>query len=87
MLWMILTLMVALAAVGLAAPLIRRHDAARAARGSVVEVLKGQLGEIEAQARNGGADAARPLLEALDDDVAAAIQALRTLAGEEHVAV
>ena len=53
MLWMILTLMVALAAVGLAIPLIRRHDAARQARGSVVEVLKAQLGEIEAQAATG----------------------------------
>jgi cytochrome c-type biogenesis protein CcmH len=53
MLWMILTLMVALAAVGLAIPLIRRHDAARIARGSVAEVLKGQIGEIEAQAAAG----------------------------------
>lgn len=53
MLWMILTLMVALAAVGLAIPLVRRHDAARTARGSVAEVLKGQLGEIEAQAASG----------------------------------
>jgi cytochrome c-type biogenesis protein CcmH len=53
MLWMILTLMVALAAVGLAIPLIRRHDTARTARGSVVEVLKGQIGEIEAQAAAG----------------------------------
>ena len=53
MLWMILTLMVALAAVGLAVPLIRRHDDARRARGSVVEVLKAQLGEMEAQAATG----------------------------------
>ncbi|THD65240.1 c-type cytochrome biogenesis protein CcmI [Phenylobacterium sp.] len=53
MLWMILTLMVALAAVGLAIPLVRRHDAARTARGSVAEVLKGQIGEIEAQAATG----------------------------------
>ncbi|HZZ31136.1 MAG TPA: c-type cytochrome biogenesis protein CcmI [Phenylobacterium sp.] len=53
MLWMILTLMVALAAVGLAIPLVRRHDAARTARGSVAEVLQGQLGEIEAQAAAG----------------------------------
>ena len=53
MLWMILTLMVALAAVGLAIPLIRRHDDARRARGSVVEVLKAQLGEIETQAATG----------------------------------
>ncbi|HEY3950672.1 c-type cytochrome biogenesis protein CcmI [Phenylobacterium sp.] len=53
MLWMILTLMAALAAVGLAIPLVRRHDAARVARGSTAEVLKGQLGEIEAQAATG----------------------------------
>jgi cytochrome c-type biogenesis protein CcmH len=53
MLWMILTLMVALAAVGLAVPLIRRHDDARRARGSVAEVLKAQIGEIEAQAATG----------------------------------
>lgn len=53
MLWMILTLMVALAAVGLAVPLIRRHDEARRARGTVAEVLKAQLGEIEAQAAAG----------------------------------
>lgn len=53
MLWMILTLMVALAAVGLAVPLIRRHDDARRARGSVTEVLKAQIGEIEAQAATG----------------------------------
>jgi cytochrome c-type biogenesis protein CcmH len=53
MLWMILTLMVALAAVGLAVPLIRRHDDTRRARGSVAEVLKAQIGEIEAQAATG----------------------------------
>ena len=67
MLWMILTLMVALAAVGLAIPLIRRHDAARQARGSVAEVLKGQLGEIEAQAAAGALPAAEA--EALKADV------------------
>jgi cytochrome c-type biogenesis protein CcmH len=67
MLWMILTLMVALAAVGLAIPLIRRHDDARRARGSVAEVLKAQLGEIEAQAATG---ALPPLeAEALKSDV------------------
>ena len=53
MLWMILTLMTVLAAVGLAIPLIRRHDAQRAPRNDVVEVLKGQLGEIESQAAQG----------------------------------
>jgi cytochrome c-type biogenesis protein CcmH len=67
MLWMILTLMVALAAVGLAIPLIRRHDDARRARGSVVEVLKGQIGEIEAQAAAGALPPAEA--EALKTDV------------------
>src|SRR5581483_6625444 len=51
MLWMVLTLMVALAAVGLTVPLVRRHEARRGA--GVVEVLKAQLGEIEAQAAIG----------------------------------
>ncbi|MGZ3375017.1 MAG: c-type cytochrome biogenesis protein CcmI [Phenylobacterium sp.] len=67
MLWTILTLMVALAAVGLAIPLIRRHDDARRARGSVVEVLKAQLGEIEAQAATGALPPAEA--EALKGDV------------------
>ena len=67
MLWMILTLMVALAAVGLAIPLIRRHDDARRARGTVVEVLKAQLGEIEAQAATGALPGAEA--EALKTDV------------------
>jgi cytochrome c-type biogenesis protein CcmH len=67
MLWMILTLMVALAAVGLAIPLIRRHDDARRARGSVTEVLKAQLGEIEAQAATGALPPAEA--EALKGDV------------------
>jgi cytochrome c-type biogenesis protein CcmH len=67
MLWMILTLMVALAAVGLAVPLIRRHDDARRARGSVAEVLKAQLGEIEAQAATGVLPPAEA--EALKTDV------------------
>jgi cytochrome c-type biogenesis protein CcmH len=67
MLWMILTLMVALAAVGLAIPLIRRHDDARRARGSVAEVLKAQLGEIEAQAATGALPSEEA--EALKTDV------------------
>lgn len=53
MLWMILTLMTVLAAVGLAIPLIRRRDAARAERMDAVGVLKVQLGELEAQAEAG----------------------------------
>ncbi|WP_296599967.1 c-type cytochrome biogenesis protein CcmI [Phenylobacterium sp.] len=50
---MILTLMTVLAAVGLAIPLVRRRDAARAQRADAVSVLKDQLGEIEAQAASG----------------------------------
>jgi cytochrome c-type biogenesis protein CcmH len=53
MLWMILTLMTALAAVGLAIPLVRRYDARRQPRNDSVETLKGQIGEIEAQAAAG----------------------------------
>lgn len=53
MLWMVLTLMTVLAAVGLAVPLVRRRDAARASRADAVAVLKDQLGEIEAQAAAG----------------------------------
>src|SRR5215472_4748810 len=51
MLWMVLTLMVALAAVGLTAPIVRRHEARRGA--GALDVLKAQLGEIEAQAALG----------------------------------
>lgn len=54
MLWMILTLMTVLAAVGLAVPLIRKHDAARSARSDTLTVLKAQLGELEAQSASGG---------------------------------
>lgn len=53
MLWMVLTLMTVLAAVGLAIPLVRRRDAAKAARADTVSVLKAQLGELEAQAEAG----------------------------------
>ena len=67
MLWMILTLMTVLAAVGLAIPLIRRADAARAGRADAVSVLKEQLGEIEAQASAGAI--AEPEAEALKVDL------------------
>ena len=67
MLWMILTLMTVLAAVGLAIPLIRRRDAARARRADSVTVLKDQLGEIEAQAASGVL--AAPEAEALKSDL------------------
>lgn len=58
MLWMVLTLMTVLAAVGLAIPLVRRRDAARAQRADTVTVLKAQLDEIEAQAAAGSIEAA-----------------------------
>ena len=67
MLWMILTLMTALAAVGLAIPLIRKRDAARTPRNAVVEVLKSQLGEIDAQAQAGALPTEEA--EALKSDV------------------
>lgn len=67
MLWMVLTLMTVLAAVGLAVPLVRRRDAARAARADAVTVLKDQLGEIEAQAAAGAI--AAPEAEALKSDL------------------
>jgi len=67
MLWMILTLMTVLAAVGLAIPLVRRRDAAREARADAVTVLKDQLGEIEAQAAAGAL--AEPEAEALKSDL------------------
>jgi len=67
MLWMILTLMTVLAAVGLAIPLVRRRDAARAQRADAVTVLKDQLGEIEAQAATGAL--AQPEADALKSDL------------------
>ena len=67
MLWTLLTLMTALAAVGLAVPLLRRYDAARSPRNDTVEVLRAQLGDIDAQASEG---ALRPdEAEALKADV------------------
>jgi len=67
MLWMILTLMTVLAAVGLAIPLIRRRDAAAARRSDAVAVLKDQLGEIEAQAASGALG--EPEADALKTDL------------------
>jgi cytochrome c-type biogenesis protein CcmH len=48
-LWLILTAMLVLAAVGLTVPLVRRYDSRRA-RGGNVAVLKEQLGELDARA-------------------------------------
>ncbi len=67
LLWMILTLMTVMAAVGIAIPLLRRRDAVQAERDDAVTVLKGQLGEIEAQAAAGGL--AEPEAEALKSDL------------------
>ena len=67
MLWMILTLMTVVAAVGLAIPLIRRRDAQRDARNDTLGVLKDQLGELEAQAQAGVI--AEPEAEALKSDL------------------
>ncbi|TAJ73957.1 MAG: c-type cytochrome biogenesis protein CcmI [Phenylobacterium sp.] len=67
MLWMILTLMTVLAAVGLAIPLVRRRDAARTQRADAVTVLKDQLDEIEAQAAAGALP--QPEAEALKTDL------------------
>ncbi|HEY5070513.1 MAG TPA: c-type cytochrome biogenesis protein CcmI [Caulobacteraceae bacterium] len=47
--WIILTLMIALAAIGVTIPLVRRHDARRGRTGAV-EVLREQLADIDAQA-------------------------------------
>ena len=66
-LWMILTLMAVMAAVGLAIPLIRRRDAARATGNDSLGVLKAQLGEIETQAATGVLEA--PEAEALKSDL------------------
>ncbi|HET6969932.1 MAG TPA: c-type cytochrome biogenesis protein CcmI [Phenylobacterium sp.] len=66
MLWMVLTLMTVLAAVGLAVPLIRRRDAAPG-RQDALSVLKDQLGEIEAQAEAGALS--QPEAEALKSDL------------------
>ncbi len=49
MLWILLTLMTTVAAVGLTFPLVRRHEARRG-QGGAVEVLKDQLADLDAQA-------------------------------------
>lgn len=67
MLWMVLTLMTVLAAVGLAVPLLRRRDAAQAARQDTLTVLKSQLSDLEAQAEAGAL--AAPEAEALKADL------------------
>ena len=51
-LWIVLTVMTAVAAAGLAIPLVRRHETSRA-RDSVVSVLEAELRDIDAQAARG----------------------------------
>ena len=46
-LWIILTVMIALAAVGLTIPLVRRYE--QRPQVKTVDILKGQLGEVDAQ--------------------------------------
>lgn len=67
LLWMILTVMTVLAAVGIAIPLLRRRDAVEVPRDDAVTVLKDQLGEIEAQAATGAL--AAPEADALKSDL------------------
>ena len=51
-LWIVLTLMIALAVCGITIPLVRRHDLARE-RGTNVDVMKSQLAEIDIQLASG----------------------------------
>ena len=62
MLWMVLTLMTVLAAVGLAIPLIRRRDAARAGRADTVTVLN--LGRVLVEGTPSEAFARQEVVEA-----------------------
>ena len=67
LLWMILTLMTVVAAVGVAIPLLRRRDAVQVERDDALAVLKSQLGEIETQAASGAVSDAEA--EALKSDL------------------
>lgn len=67
MLWIYLTLMTVLAAIGLAFPLIRRRDAKASSRLDAVGVLQSQLNELEAQSKSGAI--AEPEAEALKSDL------------------
>lgn len=52
-LWIMLTLMVALAVVGIAIPLVRRYEARAEGTAATLAVLKDQLAEVDAQAAAG----------------------------------
>ena len=51
MLWIILTVMIALVAAGLTIPLVRRYDQ-RPDRARTLDILKGQLAELDTQQAN-----------------------------------
>ncbi len=51
-LWIVLTVMIAVAACGLTIPLVRHYDGARV-RATPLDVLKGQLAEVESQSAAG----------------------------------
>lgn len=57
-LWIILTVMVALAVVGVVIPLVRRYEARIDARAATLAVLRDQLAEIDGQEKAGTASAA-----------------------------
>lgn len=52
-LWIVLTAMVAIAAAGLAVPLVRRYDRAALEQDAVLAVLRDQLADIDVQVANG----------------------------------
>lgn len=57
-LWIVLTAMVAIAAAGLAVPLVRRYDRAALEQDAVLAVLRDQLADIDVQVANGAVAAA-----------------------------
>ncbi len=66
MLWIILTVMIALAAVGLTIPLVRRYEQ-RPGRAKTLDILKGQLAELDTQ--QAGKLIAQPEAEALRAEI------------------
>ncbi|HEX4273523.1 MAG TPA: c-type cytochrome biogenesis protein CcmI [Rhizomicrobium sp.] len=66
MLWILLTVMIALAAAGLTIPLVRRYEQ-RPGRAKTLDILKGQLSELDAQ--QAGNLIARPEAEALRAEI------------------
>src|ERR1700744_2582109 len=66
MLWIILTVMIALAAAGLTIPLVRRYEQ-RPGRAKTLDILKGQLSELDAQ--QAGNLIAQPEAEALRAEI------------------